>query len=648
MKKSYLMMAAAAALFAACSSNDLAEEKAPQTTQPTVEEQAVTFDAYTSRGTTRAGYEGTLNTELLKGSANGFGVFGYYTNNEGYSETAVPDFMYNQQVKFEGGTWSYSPVKYWPNEFGTEAVSERIDYLTFFAYAPYVTAEPKTGKVAETSDETGIIGLTRNTTIGDPLVKYAVNFNPTKCVDLCWGVADANFTETVSSVPTNDIKAKTPYINVIKPQTDSRIKFDFKHALAQLNVQIDTDVDVMSHADGELDSYTRIFVRSVTFEGFTDKGSLNLNSSFAENPTPTWYNINGDGNLSTTPVTIHDLRYDGREGVTNVDAPSEGHGGLNPAIIQSGAYTVSGTPEVLTSTTTGVTHTEANLFAGADKNTPILIIPNKQNLRVKIVYDVETYDPNLSTFLSDGKTHGSTIENAITKDILLSSREPMVLEAGKKFIVHLHLGLTSVKFDASVADWTAYANEGSADLPVNSPVSVGAASADVPYTFPGGVGAHSVTSSPTGVTGKTGTDTSGEVTVAANTTVDNIQYTVTITDADATPKTITFSIKQSAAALGLSLDKTDMSTITVKSTATGTTWGSKVKSIKVEKQALGAGEFVEIPNETGAAGFQFAEATSTGATVGTITLGTPAASTDVIRVTITAGDAAEGVDTETM
>ena len=44
MKKSYLMMAAAAALFAACSSNDLAEEKSPQITQQTAE-QVVGFDA---------------------------------------------------------------------------------------------------------------------------------------------------------------------------------------------------------------------------------------------------------------------------------------------------------------------------------------------------------------------------------------------------------------------------------------------------------------------------------------------------------------------------------------------------------------------------------------------------------------------------
>lgn len=461
MRKLYLF-AAMAAMLASCSSDDLTKESA--VAQQNADDGAVVFDAYQSRGTTRAGKTGTMTLNVLKQTDAGFGVFGYYTNNEGYSELAKPDFMYNQDVKYTTG-WTYSPIKYWPNEFGSEAASERVDYLTFFAYAPYVQVESKTGKVESiTSDETGIIALTRNTAIGDPLVKYVMDFDPTKCVDLCFGVAADNFTSSVASdAPKNNISAGKPYIDVVKPAADSKIKFDFKHALAQLNVQIDADIDddTHTHPNG-VNENTRIYVRSVSFEGFTDRGTLNLNSS---NDRTVWYDITGTGNLSTKAVTVYDNRYDGREGVANVSAPGETPVGLNDKIVQDGSYNTEVSPIVTNQP--GVTSTAVNLFKSATLGDPILVIPNGQRLAIKVVYDVETYDPNLATFLSDGKTKGSTIENAINKNVTINS-SPLTLEPGKRYIVRLHLGLTSVKFDAEVDDWTSIdPEEGDYDLPKN-------------------------------------------------------------------------------------------------------------------------------------------------------------------------------------
>jgi len=207
MKKSYLFIAAAA-LFAACSSDSLTVEKdSPQ--NPAAAEQAVNFDAYTSRGTTRAGGLTPLgSTDDLKGlgTTGGFGVFAYYTDGEPYSGITKPNFMYNQLVSWNSSTnkWEYTPIKYWPNEFGNDAISDQVDRLTLFAYAPWVDVTPITGLV-KNEPNTNIIGMTRNTATGDPFIKYVATMDATNTTDLCYGVAAQNFTSSNSAINKNDI-----------------------------------------------------------------------------------------------------------------------------------------------------------------------------------------------------------------------------------------------------------------------------------------------------------------------------------------------------------------------------------------------------------------------------------------------------------
>ena len=126
--KKIFFFAAAAAMMAACSENDqLALNQDLQSQQ----DKGIQFSVYTNRAVTRAGQAGSLNTEALK-EGDGIGVFAYHTNNSKYDErTSLPNFMYNQNVKFDAANnaWTYDPVKYWPNEFGKNAVSEDIDYV---------------------------------------------------------------------------------------------------------------------------------------------------------------------------------------------------------------------------------------------------------------------------------------------------------------------------------------------------------------------------------------------------------------------------------------------------------------------------------------------------------------------------------------
>ena len=472
MRKTYLLAAAAAAMFAACSSDKIETGQAPvQPDVTTVQNSAIAFDAYTQRATSRAGQAAPMilgNLQKSRDEKGGFGVFGYYTDNNEYDPLAIPNFMYNQGVFYDGSTWKYDPVKYWPNEYGSNAISDDADKVSFFAYAPYVDVVPSTGKIAGSADEAkwGITGMSRNSSSGDPLVKYIVSFDQDKMVDLCWGVCDDPTWKTVAGEvqAINGGQTGLPWLDVKRPAeattlssaTDSKLKFQFKHALAQLNVQVDYDADDDAHNETNTlaADITRVYVRSITFTGFATKGALNLNNTEANKAL--WLDYNGTADLeSGEEVTIYDGRKDGKEGASGAIASNEKTLGLNPNFVQDEEWAAGNEHK-------GVDKTAANLFRkwdGANSKyipmaatDPVYVIPTGEDFTVTIVYDVETVDGNLATYVSDAKTPGSSIENSISKTVSFGTSS--VMENGKKYTLKLHLGLNSVKFDADVDGWT--------------------------------------------------------------------------------------------------------------------------------------------------------------------------------------------------
>ena len=416
---------------------------------------AVNFDAYNSRNT-RSGLTGVTTLETLKNTkagGGGFGVFAYYTDIMKYSQTYIPNFMYNQGVFWNGAdgtisanTWLYEPVMYWPNEYGSDAASADEDLLSFFAYAPYVeSVSASAGSVTDATQ--GIVGFSRNSAVGDPMVRYIASFKPEESVDLCWGVVPSDNTtwERVQGDLSQTLTEGLPWLDVYRPKetasqtaaTSSRVKFNFKHALAQLNVQIDTDADVTTHMESgdELASSTKVYVRSISFTGIARQGVLNLNNTIANKAL--WLDWCGCTDLPFgEEVTVHDGRRDSREGAAGAESYNETPQGLNPAIV---------------------------------------VIPTGEPMSVTIVYDIETESPNLSGFISDGRTHGVSIENKITKAVIFGEEDGAGLENNKRYTLKLHLGMNSVKFDAEVGSWGSSTIEGEATLPGSqeSPITFG-------------------------------------------------------------------------------------------------------------------------------------------------------------------------------
>ena len=451
-KELYFGALMAAMTLASCSNSDDSQQAADNSGQAqpvAVTRTPVGFDAYTGRSVTRAGTPGELNDAALQTANAGFGVFAYYTDLKKYDQTYVPNFMYNTHVHYDNGEWTYSPLMYWPNEYGSDATSDDEDKVSFFAYAPWVeTGSAAAGSVS--GDATwGITGFSRNTTAGDPLVKYIASFNAAQSVDLCWGVVGSteatNGWSKIQGAGTQTITEGKPWLDIEHPQgVNQKLKFTFKHALAKLTVKIDADIDITAHSEDAdpatnpafTAAETKVWVRSISFTGIAMKGSLNLNNTTAD--VAQWLDYSGTTDLPYgESVTIKDGRRDGREGGSGAAATNELPQGLNSAIVQSD----TGSPA-------GVTNTPVDLFNGST----VYVIPTGEAMTVTIVYDVETINNDLPTYISDGTTHGSSIENRISKTIKVAAAD-LTLTSGKAYTVNLHLGMNSVKYDAAVSGW---------------------------------------------------------------------------------------------------------------------------------------------------------------------------------------------------
>lgn len=202
-------------------------------------------------------------------------------------------------------------------------------------------------------------------------------------------------------------------VNKTKPGVNDKIQFNFKHALSRLgfNIQVFSDqaTDGTAHSDAAADAIkdgTTIRVQSLKLIGnFATSGTLSL--------------------------------YDGKW-----DAP----------IANTAEYELNGVLNEKISAGLKASDAATELPLFADNDTYVMMIPGG-SFKIQITYDVETADPNLP----DGK---SVVRNVITSD------QPFTAQAGVATNYHLNIGMTTVKFAASLVEWNTPNNE-EVDLPNN-------------------------------------------------------------------------------------------------------------------------------------------------------------------------------------
>lgn len=468
MKTKSLFVAAVAIMMAACSETDnISVQNTAQ--QP---ETAVSFDTYMGRATTRAGAVGEITTKEDLQISN-FGVFAYYTQNADDSKhyptdaanTALkPDFMWNQKVEYDGDNWFYFPVKYWPNEtknagttnyvdgadptenHATTTVATAPDKVTFFAYAPYVDAST-TGTVTPNTD--GITGiLTLNTTKSDPRLGYTTPKDPLKTVDLLWGVVPSYKNVYTTVIEDQTMTAGKPNYNLWKQKQDERIMFQFKHALAKLTLDVvgffddvpvggaNTNPDAVSENNVAKDTKIVVEYVKLSTEKYPSASVLNLNNYTAADK-PEWEQTNNSGNIDFTingSMLTNLIRY------RTPSAPDKGYAEQPRGVTKDAIALLAN--DASQEAFYGIIPCQNS---GATDDTP---------WKVEVKYHVFTKDANLENGYSE-------ITNVIKKEDI-----QMTFDPGKHYTLRLRLGMTTVKFDATVEDWIDGATT-PADLPIN-------------------------------------------------------------------------------------------------------------------------------------------------------------------------------------
>ena len=223
-------------------------------TVPVNQDKAIGFNTYTGRAVSKA--DGSLidkgTTTLLNGKQ--FVVFAYNTKTADWTGAVNNVFMKAVPVKYEGTTgdaadkidaskYTYSPLRYWPND-------EANNKLSFFAYYPYQGAgitPPQDGN-------------------GWGSYGFAAQTDPKNMIDFCLSEVAPNMT----------------YNNTNSGQKGV-VNMKFYHTLTMVKFQIKTDKDYNAYTTGDdtqdepqvdAANSTVITLKSISLAGVKTTGTL--------------------------------------------------------------------------------------------------------------------------------------------------------------------------------------------------------------------------------------------------------------------------------------------------------------------------------------------------------------------------------------
>ncbi len=423
MKKLVLFAAVAALVLASCAKTE--------TYVKVVDDDAISFGAYSGRTITKAGP--TDDMTLANLASDGFGVFATYSGTAGFT-TATDDFMFNQKVTSAASPyteWTYTPIKYWPNPTnGTAAAAQQV---SFFAYAPY--AAPDNSDPAN-PEKTGITGF--SIVNGHNMVHYGFDpVNPN--VDLMWGYKTKNATD-----PTNI----TYTVNENLTRTTDKVHFIFKHVLSKLGGSQEGDPATVG-ANGVIIKTTPEVIATNDF-GTAEGTKINVSEIIIKsadkdmNGNDIVYAGANDIQNATLDLVTGDFDLEDPNNIKNIKFTQEIS--ANPTGSQSEIADILKEPGLGTAWAdipNGVTTKAVNVYK--NENNPIILIPGMAPVVDVIVeYVVRTYDVKIPT---NGYSE-------VTQRVAGKVAFP-VIEKNKKYNLSIVIGLESVKFSAEVEDWDA-------------------------------------------------------------------------------------------------------------------------------------------------------------------------------------------------
>lgn len=439
-----IIVAIVAVTVAAASCSDSAIPLSPSDPDDTTTIHPIAFTTYVAGkyANTRA-QSGSISDITTLRSA-GFGVFAYNNYNKDYTSRLLPNFMYNERIAWTSGSgqdgddeqytgttgsWTYNPVKYWPNETNNK--------LSFFAYAPFQSIpttqageSPFGREFLSTGEKNGIVAISASSHYGDPLIGYQVATDSAQAaVDLLWG------TQTSDSMPIKNISRRS---------NGDVVRFRFKHALSRLGINVRSVMPGLTVPINPKNG-TIMLIKSINITGnFPVAATLNLNDTTGTEPR--WQNpryVLGD---TATTIVIDDrsitrsLRdVDYKDIIANNDTALWNHncrmGGVNT------------TSRYLLKSLHGETET-----TGISDRAYFMFIPNNSFNReltytpitITVNYTVQTIDSSL--VLTGGY---SRQEHTVTTTGYINS----ALVPGRTYTLRIVLTLQGMSFTVESEPW---------------------------------------------------------------------------------------------------------------------------------------------------------------------------------------------------
>ena len=238
MKKSYLMIVAVAAIFAACGQTDTFKDVDTQ-------DAVIGFGHSATEKSTRA----ELDMTWFRTLNNGFGVYGYKNDAEIFK---------NENVKCSLATspyeWSHTTIRFWD-----KAATDAYD---FYAYAPFAGTNNSTTNANPTFDKS-----TGFTFTGLPLI-----------VDITTDGADKAIANAVEDIDYTDGRLHGTHAN------SPTVQFVFNHILSKLSFKIKTDIPAHNASTNPTATFT---VKSIKID-------------FPSDNNVTWAETNSNAVAGTT------------------------------------------------------------------------------------------------------------------------------------------------------------------------------------------------------------------------------------------------------------------------------------------------------------------------------------------------------------
>ena len=359
----------------------------------------IKFAVTTSKQSSSDSRATIVDNDAVRVDGSSFGLYAYSDPTgwvQGQKPGAAPNFMNDQEVKYENGSWTYDPLKFWSS-----------DKVSFFAYLPYKTSTLLNGATVTASAVANEM----------PKVEFTQDMDAEKMVDF---------------IASNAIN---------KTRDDGVVTLDFKHVLTRLNFKARLDEKLKDN------STTHIFITDLKIcgtEGSTDAAGAPKANTASKLYSKATFEL-GDGNgtgheadgqwnydAATQQATALDVT-----GLMPITTTTLTSGGQNKTMSGVKLKQDGDTINLLTSTAEKKQH---YLFLIPPQG--ILGIQSDKDVIVELKYDVITGDDKLDDKFTpvDSRTVAVSLPNG-------------TLQQGKAYNIIFTVGLDPIKVDVNVTDW---------------------------------------------------------------------------------------------------------------------------------------------------------------------------------------------------